>query len=83
MGNQNPLNEEGQTTNGQNKKDKQWSAHNISNKTRITQETGANTGAPERSTVPAPLVVPVVLLLYSLCCINNEHFDGYYYDSKL
>ena len=83
MGNQNPLNEEGQTTNGQNKKDKLWSAHNISNKARITQETGANTGAPERSVVPAPLVVPVVLLLYSLCCIDLEHFDGYYYDSKL
>ena len=46
MGNQNPLNNEGQTTNGQNKKDKQWSAHNISNKTHITQETGVNTGAP-------------------------------------
>ena len=26
MGNQNPLNEEGQTINEQNKKDKQWSA---------------------------------------------------------
>jgi hypothetical protein len=37
MGNQNPLNKEGQTTNGQNKKDKQWFAHNISNKARITQ----------------------------------------------
>jgi hypothetical protein len=74
MGNQNPLNGEVQTTNGQNKKDKQWSAHNISNKARITQETGPNTGAPERS-------APVVLLLYSLCCIDHEHFDGYY--SKL
>jgi hypothetical protein len=45
MDNQNPFNEEGQTTNGQNKKDKQWSAHNISNKARITQETVPNTGA--------------------------------------
>ena len=50
------------------------------NKTRITQETGPNIGAPERSAVPAPLVVSVVLLFYSLYCIYHEHFDGYYYD---
>jgi LysM repeat protein len=67
-GNQNPYIKEEQTTQWPKEKvqkDKQWSTkHTHKTKDRVTLtplKAGVNSGAPEESEVPAPLVASVVL----------------------
>jgi hypothetical protein len=77
--NQNPYIEEEQTTQWPKEKvqkDKERSTnHTHKTKDRVTRtplKTGVNSAASEGCAVPAPLVVPVVLIWLQIACYKNR-----------